>query len=191
MNTLTRYLGAALRMLLVMTVILGVAYPLTVWAIGQVAFHDKANGSMLERDGSLVGSSLIGQTFEGPEWFQSRASAADYDAMASGASNLAPTSDKLLGQVEKRRATVAAENAVDPGDVPPDALTASGSGLDPYISPAYAQLQVERVADARGLDSASISALVEENTQGRTLGFLGEARVNVLELNLALEQMSD
>ena len=115
MNTLTRYLGAALRMLLVMTVILGVAYPLAVWAIGQVAFHDKANGSMLERDGSLVGSSLIGQTFEGPDSFQSRASAAHYDAMASGASNLAPTSDKLLAQVEKRRATVAAENTVDPG----------------------------------------------------------------------------
>ena len=190
MTTMARYLVASLRMLLVMTIIIGIAYPLTVWAIGQVAFHDKANGSMLEKDGSVVGSSLIGQAFDGPEWFQGRPSADDYDAMASGASNLAPTSDKLLSQVEKRRATVSTDNTVDPGDVPPDAVTASGSGLDPHISPEYAQLQVARVADARGLDPTDLSRLVQQHTQGRTLGFLGEPRVNVLELNLALEQMS-
>lgn len=190
MKTMLRYLGASVRVLLVMTVILGVAYPLTVWAVGQVAFHNKANGSMLEKDGSVVGSSLIGQMFEGPEWFHSRPSAADYDAMASGASNLAPSSDKLLAQVDKRRVKVSIENNVEPGDVPPDAVTASGSGLDPFISPEYARLQVSRVADTRGLDPAAVSTLVEEHTQGRTLGFLGEARVNVLELNLAVEQMS-
>jgi K+-transporting ATPase ATPase C chain len=191
MKTSVRYLGASLRLLLVMTVILGVAYPLTVWGIGQLAFNDSANGSMVELNGSPVGSSLIGQDFAGPEWFQGRPSAGDYDALASGASNLAATSGQLLSQVEQRRANASGDNSVEPSDVPPDALTASGSGLDPHISPQYAHLQVARVADARGMNPADVTALVDEYTQDRSLGFLGEPRVNVLELNLALEQLSD
>ncbi len=191
MKTSLRYVGASLRMLAVMTVIVGVAYPLTVWAIGQLAFNDSANGSMLEMDGSPVGSSLIGQDFVGAEWFQGRPSAGDYDALASGASNLAATSGQLLSQVEQRRANASGDNSVEPSEVPPDALTASGSGLDPHISPEYAHQQVARVADARDMDPADVTALVDEYTQGRVLGFLGEPRVNVLELNLALEQASD
>ena len=191
MKTSLRYVGASLRMLAVMTVMVGVAYPLMVWAVGQLAFNDSANGSMLEVDGSPVGSSLIGQEFVGAEWFHGRPSAGDYDALASGASNLSATSGQLLSQVEQRRANASGDNSVEPSEVPPDALTASGSGLDPHISPAYAHQQVARVADARDMNPADVTALVDEYTQGRTLGFLGEPRVNVLELNLALEQASD
>jgi K+-transporting ATPase ATPase C chain len=191
MTTVSRYLGASIRMLVVLTVVLGLAYPLAVWGIGQVAFRDGANGSLLERDGTVVGSSLIGQSFEGPEWFQARPSASGYDAMASGASNLAPTSDKLLAQVERRKAALFEDDGVGVGALPPDALTASGSGLDPHISPEYAQLQVDRVAQSRGLDRSAVANLVDEYTTGRTLGFLGEPRVNVVELNLALEQLGD
>jgi potassium-transporting ATPase KdpC subunit len=191
MNKGLRYLVASLRALLVLTLLLGVIYPLSVLAIGQLAFHDQANGSMVVVDGRTVGSRLIGQSFSGDEWFHPRPSAAGdgYDALASGASNLGPTSDELLGLVESRRADVAEQNDVDPSTVPPDALTASGSGLDPHISREYAQLQVERVAAARGLDTETVQQLVEEHTSDRALGFLGEPTVNVLELNLALNEL--
>jgi len=185
-----RYFNAGARMLLVWTVVLGLAYPVAVWAIGQVAFNEQANGSMLELDGQEVGSSLIGQSFDGPEWFHGRPSTSDYDPLATGASNLAADSRQLLRQVEKRRAAVAAEDGVDPGDVPPDALTASGSAVDPHISSEYARLQVARVAAERGLEEAQVASLVDDHNQGRALGFLGAPRVNVLELNLALEQLS-
>ncbi|RJK97573.1 potassium-transporting ATPase subunit KdpC [Vallicoccus soli] len=183
---------AGLRVLLLLTVLLGVAYPLAVTAVAQVAFPRQAHGSMIELDGRTVGSSLVGQAFEGPEWFHGRPSAAGdgYDALASGASNLGPENPDLLAAVEERRAAVAAQDGVDPDDVPPDALTASASGLDPHVSPEYARQQADRVASARGLDPAEVRGLVEEHVQGRTLGVLGAPRVNVLELNVALERRS-
>lgn len=180
---------AGLRVLLALTVLLGLAYPLVVTGLSQVLFSDQANGSLIERDGETVGSSLIGQSFEGPEWFHPRPSNAGdgYDPLASGGSNLGPEDEGLLASVEERRAAVADEDGVDPADVAPDALTASGSGLDPHISPTYADQQVARVARERGLDVAEVRGLVRDHTEGRILGVLGGERVNVLELNLALD----
>jgi K+-transporting ATPase ATPase C chain len=195
MSTLTPTLRAGwagLRMMLVMTALLGLAYPLVLTGVAQVAVPERADGSLLHRDGSVVGSSLIGQSFAGhPEYFQSRPSAAGegYDPLASSASNLGPTSPELVAAVEERRAAAAALDGTDPADVAPDALTASGSGLDPDISPAYAAQQVARVAAARHLDTGTVRRLVAQHTSGRTLGFLGEPRVNVLMLNLALDRV--
>jgi K+-transporting ATPase ATPase C chain len=177
---------AGLAVLLAFTVVFGLGYPLLMTGVGQLAFHDQANGSMVRADGRDVGSSLIGQEFTGAEWFHSRPSAAAYDGLASGGTNLGPNSPVLLEAVRKARVHVATENGVDPSRVPPDAVTSSGSGLDPDISPAYAALQVARVARARDLSAAEVQRLVDEHTQGRTLGFLGEPRVDVLEVNLAL-----
>lgn len=184
---------AGLRVLLAFTVVLGLGYPLVVTGISQLLFNDQANGSMIERDGEVVGSSLIGQTFDGPEWFHSRPSAAGdgYDPLASAGSNLGPESEDLLAAVEERRAAVADEDGVDPADVPPDALTASGSGLDPHISPEYAYQQVDRVADERGLEADEVRGLVNDHLEDRILGFLGGERVNVLELNLAVDALSE
>ncbi len=180
---------AGVRVLVAFTVVLGLAYPLLVTGISQLLFNDQANGSLIERDGEVVGSSLIGQTFEGREWFHSRPSAAGegYDPLATAGSNLGPESEVLLALVEERRAAVAEEDGVDPADVPADALTASGGGLDPHISPEYAYQQVDRVADERGLNPAEVRGLVDDHVQGRILGFLGGERVNVLELNLAVD----
>ena len=203
---MTRSLGqypAAVRMLLALTVLLGLAYPLTVTGIAQVAFGQQANGSPVRFDGRQVGSALLGQSFADqrgdplPQWFQTRPSAAGvtednpagYDPTASGASNLGPSNPDLVQLIEQRRDRVADFNGVRPEQVPPDAVTASGSGLDPQISPAYARLQVPRVANARGLDPAAVRRLVEQYTDGRVLGFLGEPRVNVLRLNLALARL--
>jgi K+-transporting ATPase ATPase C chain len=188
----------ALRFLLAMTVIVGIAYPLLILGIGQLATKGAANGSLVtDNTGTVVGSKLIGQRFDGPQinsaqWFAGRPSAAGdgYDAMSSGGSNLAADSPDLLDLVNQRRAQIAAEDGVDPADVPPDAVTASGSGLDPDISPAYAEIQVNRVAAARGLSAEQVRDLVQAHTQGRALGFIGEERVNVLELNLALQQLA-
>ncbi len=183
----------ALRFLLAMTVVVGIAYPLVVLGIGQLAAPSAANGSLVtDSSGAVAGSTLIGQQFDGPAWFAGRPSAAGdgYDAMSSGGSNLAADSPDLLGLVDQRRAQIAADNGVDPAAVPPDALTASASGLDPDISPAYAELQVNRVAAARGLPAEQVRGLVQSHTDGRSLGFIGEERVNVLELNLALQQLA-
>ena len=188
----------ALRVLLAMIVILGIAYPLVVLGIGQLVSHNAANGSLVtDSSGTVVGSEVIGQQFTDPQgnaaqWFVGRPSAAGdgYDAMSSGGSNLAADSPDLLAQVNERRAAIAKADGVDPADVPPDALTASGSGLDPDISPAYAQLQVNRIATARGLPADQVRELVESHTQARALGFIGEERVNVLDLNVALQQLS-
>ncbi len=141
---------AGLRLLVVMTVLLGVGYPAAVWAAGQ-AFGDRADGSPVRLDGRVVGSRLIGQQFEGDEWFRSRPSANDYDTLASAPSNLGPLSTDLIAAIGERRAEVAAREGVDESAVPPDAVTASASGLDPHISPAYAALQAPRVAAATGL----------------------------------------
>jgi potassium-transporting ATPase KdpC subunit len=185
MNTLRQTL-AGLWLLLVLTVVLGLGYPLLMTGFGQLAFHGQANGSMVELDGKDVGSSLIGQQFKGAQWFQPRPSAGSYDALASGGTNLGPNSPDLLKSVDGARAQIARRDGVSPAAVPPDAVTSSGSGLDPDISPAYADIQVNRVARARGMSVADVQKLVDEHTQGRILGFLGEPRVNVLELNMAL-----
>lgn len=195
---MTRQLLAALRALLVLTVLLGVAYPLAMTGAAQLLVEPRADGQLVERAGQPVGSTLLGQAFTDPDggraltrYFQTRPSAAGdgYDPTASGASNLGPNSQELLALVEQRRAAVAAIERVDPARVPPDALTASGSGLDPHISPSYAALQVPRVARVRGLPVERVRALLAEHTRGRDLGFLGEPRVQVLQLNLALDRL--
>jgi potassium-transporting ATPase KdpC subunit len=196
-SALRRY-WAAIRVVLVLTVILGLLYPLAVTAVGQLVFKHQSNGSLVSSNGQVVGSSLIGQNFTDakgnplPQWFQPRASAAGdgYDPTSTSASNLGPNNPDLLKLVQERRTAAATLDGVDPSSVPPDAVTASGSGLDPDISPAYAYEQVDRVAKARGLDPAQVKALVDANVHGRDLGFLGEPTVNVLELNLALQNLS-
>ncbi len=186
----------AFRMLLVLTVVTGIAYPLATTAFGQLVLAHQANGSLVHMGGQAVGSSLLGQSFTDangnplPQWFQSRPSAGGYDPLNSGATNLGPSNPVLVKAIEQRRATIAAFDGVDPASVPPDALTASGSGLDPDISPAYAYEQVNRVARSRHLDPAAVEALVRHHVQGRTLGFLGEPRVNVVDLNIALARLA-
>lgn len=185
-----RQLKPAVVMLAVFTLIFGLAYPLAVTAVGQVAFHDRANGSLIERDGVVVGSSLIGQSFTAPKYFHSRPSAAGagYDGAASSGSNLGPQSPDLLAAVEERAIAYREANGLATGAmVPVDAVTASASGLDPHISIANARLQAPRVADERGLTVEAVRALVDEHTAGRDLGVLGEPAVNVVTLNLALD----
>ena len=189
-----RQTWAALRMLIVMTAVVGLAYPLAMTGLAQVAFPGRADGSIVEQDGNAVGSSLIGQSFDGnPGYFQSRPSAAGdgYDPMASSASNLGPEHPDLVAAIEERRQAAADLDGTDPDQVAPDALLASGSGLDPHISPAYAEQQVPRIARERDLSEAAVHQLVDENTTGRLLGFLGEPHVNVLLLNLALDEASE
>ncbi|NYG57279.1 K+-transporting ATPase ATPase C chain [Nocardioides daedukensis] len=186
LNDIARQSLAALRILLTFTVILGVAYPVTVWAAGQ-AFGDRADGQPITIDGQVVGSRLLGQNFHGEEWFHSRPSANDYDTLASAPSNLGPSNTDLLALIKERRTSIAQTESVEEDQVPPDAVTASGSGLDPHISPEYAAIQAPRVAEANSLDLDRIEQLIDENTDGRTLGFLGEPGVNVLELNLAVQ----
>ncbi|HEY3014621.1 MAG TPA: potassium-transporting ATPase subunit KdpC [Nocardioides sp.] len=184
-----RQLSPAVRIMVVLTVLVGLAYPLAVTGFAQVVFPGRADGSLVSRDGKVVGSALIGQSFEGhPEYFQSRPSAGNYDPLASGASNLGPENPDLVSAIEDRRAAAAKLDGTAPADVAPDALLASGSGLDPDISPEYAAQQVARVARVRGLDPAQVRELVASYTSGRSLGFLGEPHVNVLELNLALDR---
>lgn len=217
MRTLPAQLLAAARILLVLSVLLGIVYPLAVLGVGRVAFDGNADGSRVSSGGRIVGSDLIGQSFTDPStgeplpaFFQSRPSNAGdgYDPLGpSGAGNRGPedTEDtppdpavagdegrtSLLTDVLTRGDSVRTAEGLAPGSpVPPDAVTASGSGLDPHISPEYARLQVARVARERGLDVEQVGALVEDRVQGRVLGFLGEPRVNVLELNLALEELT-
>ena len=188
-----RQLLPALRLLAVLTVVLGVLYPLAITGVGQALFSHQADGSIVTVDGEAVGSSLVGQVFTGDEYFESRPSAAGdgYDATASAASNLGPNNPDLLATVEERAGAYRERNGLTAdAEVPVDAVTASGSGLDPHISVANARLQAERVAEARGLPVDDVLALVDEHTDGRTLGFLGEAGVNVVELNLALDRAS-
>jgi potassium-transporting ATPase KdpC subunit len=176
------------------TVLVGLAYPLLVFGIGQAAFGHRADGSLVRgADGRVVGSSLIGQAMDAPGYFWGRPSAAGdgYDARASGASNLGPTSRALADAVQERiDALLAANPGKTVADIPAELVTASGSGLDPDISPAAARFQVDRVAAARRLDPERVRELVRDHTQGRALGFLGEPRVNVLELDLALDAVA-
>jgi K+-transporting ATPase ATPase C chain len=178
---------------LAFTVLVGLLYPLAITGIAQVAFPSKADGSLVKQDGKIVGSSLIGQNFSGPQYFHPRPSSAGdgYDAMSSSASNLGPSNPELLQEVRKRLRLYRAENGLPPSqEVPADAVTGSGSGLDPMISPENARLQAQRVADARGMTLDEVMALVRAKTTGRSLGFLGEPGVNVLELNLALDEQA-
>ncbi|MFI1356423.1 potassium-transporting ATPase subunit C [Streptomyces sp. NPDC020898] len=209
-----RLLWAGLRALLVLTVVTGVIYPLAVTGVAQALFNDKANGSEITADGEVVGSSLIGQSYNLPlkkgqetpdadlKWFQGRPANglgsnsvnAQYSLLLSGATNLAADSKVLVQQVRDAKAAVVKDNStagykVDASEVPADAVTSSASGLDPDISPEYADIQVHRIAEENGLSVAQVAKLVEDHTDGRTLGFIGEPRVNVLELNIALKDL--
>ncbi|MBD3553741.1 MULTISPECIES: potassium-transporting ATPase subunit C [Streptomyces] len=215
-SSTARVLGAGLRALLVLTLVCGVLYPLAVTGIAQTLFRDRANGSEItDSGGQVVGSSLIGQRYDLPlkkgeetpapdlRWFQPRPSNGlgansvntRYELILSGATNRSGDNEELIGWVKAAKAAVVKDNStathtVRPADVPPDAVTSSGSGLDPHISPAYAELQVHRVAERNGLDVRKVEHLVETHTTDRLLGFLGEPRVNVLELNVALRDLS-
>lgn len=192
-STFVRQLRPAAVALATFTVLLGVAYPLVATGIGQVAFHDKANGSLIEVDGTVVGSKLIGQGFAAPEYLHPRPSAAGsgYDGAASSGSNLGPTNPDYLATVEERAVAYREENglAAD-AEVPADAVTASASGLDPHITMANAQLQAPRVAEARGMTEAQVMDVVRAHVDDRPLGVLGDPGVNVLEVNLALDRAS-
>lgn len=210
-----RSLGAGLRALLVLTLVTGVLYPLAVTGVSQLLLPGRANGSEVRADGRVVGSSLIGQSYNLPlkkgqetaepdlRWFQGRPAAGlgtntentRYALLLSGATNLAADNKVLVQRVADAKAAVVRDNSVPgrpvrPADVPADAVTSSGSGLDPDISPAYARLQIHRVAARNHLPVPDVARLVRDHTEGRTLGFLGEPRVNVLELNIALEELS-
>jgi K+-transporting ATPase ATPase C chain len=185
-----RQLVAGVLVLAVFTVITGLVYPLVMTGIAQVLFKTKADGSLIDVNGKPVGSALLGQDFTAAKYFHARPSAPGYSSGVSGGSNAGPTNKAYLADVAKRVAAYRAENGLSSKTlVPVDAVTASGSGLDPDISVANADLQAPRVARTRGLSTAEVLAVVKEHTQGRTLGFLGEPRVNVLEVNLALDRV--
>ncbi|MFI9059432.1 potassium-transporting ATPase subunit C [Streptomyces anulatus] len=214
-SSTARVLGAGLRALLVLTLVCGVIYPLAVTGVAQALFNDKANGSEIkDKEGQVVGSSLIGQRYDLPlkegeespapdlKWFQPRPSNGlgtnsvntQYTLLLSGATNRSGDNAELIQWVKDAKAAVVKDNStptyqVKPADVPADAVTSSGSGLDPDISPAYAKLQVHRVAEKNGLDVKKVEDLVKDHTTGRLLGFMGEPRVNVLELNTALRDL--
>ena len=208
MSRLPTWIGqhlAAIRALIVLTVITGAIYPLAMLGIGQAVFHNQANGSLVSAGGKVAGSSLICQELTDskgnplPQYFQPRPSTAssstdktDFgcDPVYSGASNLGTNNPDLLKNINDRKAAYAKLNGVSPGQVPPDAVTTSASGLDPYISPQNADLQVNRVAAARHLPASQVLAIVNAHVKDRTLGFLGEPRVNVLQLNIALDQLT-
>ncbi len=176
----------------VLTAVTGLAYPAVMTAVGQAAFHDQANGSLLEQDGKVVGSKLIGQQFDAPQYFWGRLSATSpmpYNATNSGGSNLGPTNPALLDEIKGRIDALKAAGTDMSKPVPVDLVTSSGSGLDPEISPAAAAYQIERVAKARKLAVNDVQALVDRYTSGRQFGILGEPRVNVLQLNLALDEL--
>jgi len=183
----------AVRTTIVLTLLLGIAYPVGVTAIARVLFPWQSAGSLMERDGRVVGSALIGQNFTAPEYFHGRPSAAGagYDAQASSGSNMGPTNRSFIETVRKRvKDEMETDPGTDRGRIPVDLVTASGSGLDPEITPAAAELQVARVAKARGLSQDVVERLVRQNTRGRWLGVLGEPGVNVLLLNLALDDVA-
>ncbi|GAB3919004.1 potassium-transporting ATPase KdpC subunit [Microlunatus endophyticus] len=197
-RSIGRTVGVAVRSMVIITLVLGPLYCLVITGVGQLIFHGNANGSMVENNhGAVVGSTLIGQSFSDSkgnplaQYFQPRPSAAGdgYDGAGSSGSNLGPENPELIKSIAQRRQQVATFNRVSRAQVPPDAVTASGSGLDPDISPAYAKIQEDRVARARQLPISTVQQLVQEHTSGRVLGFLGEPTVNVLELNLALDKL--
>ena len=190
---MTRLFVRSVLAVAVFTLVFGFAFPLVMTGFARVAFSNKSNGSLVERNGAVVGSKLAGQKFTSPRYFHSRPSAVDYNAAGTSFANLGPTNPDLAKAVDREaRAILTLERRYTPsltiGDIPVDAVTTSGSGIDPHISPAYARLQVPRIAAVRGLTQERVRQLVDDNTDGRSLGFLGEPGVNVLELNLALDK---
>jgi K+-transporting ATPase ATPase C chain len=190
-----RTLARSVIAVVVLTLVFGLAYPLVFTGIAQVAFSNRASGSLIERDGTIVGSRLAAQAFTKPEYFHPRpsATAPEYNAAATTFANLGPTNPDLAIAVKERAAAILAlEGPYNPGfeigDIPVDAVTTSASGIDPHISPANAQMQTARVAKERGLSEERVAELIDDNTDGRWLGIFGEAGVNVLELNLALDE---
>jgi len=180
----------AVLMTIATTILLGILYPILVTFLAQALFHDKANGQLINKDGELIGSRIIGQPFVSDKYFHSRPSAAGngYDAANSSGSNLGPTNQKLLDRIKDAVATAQADNPNAP--VPVDLVTTSGSGLDPDISPASALFQIPRIARVRGISQDQVRTLVQNHIQQRQFGILGESRINVLELNLALDEIS-
>jgi K+-transporting ATPase ATPase C chain len=187
-TAMRRHITTAVLYTVTTTVLFGLVYPIVVTGVAQLLFHDKANGQLIYKGGSVIGSRIIGQSFTGSEYFHSRPSAAGtgYDAANSSGSNYAPTNKKLIDRVSADATTLQADNPN--AGIPIDLVTASGSGLDPHISPAGAEFQVARIARERKLSEATVRQLVARHTEGRQLGFLGEPRVNVLELNLDLDR---
>ncbi len=178
----------ALILFVVFTILLGIAYPLTTWLIGNALFRNRAEGNFIMRDGKPVGSRLIGQTFSKPEYFHPRPSAVGYDASTSGGSNLAPSNPVLVDRIKRLVAELEAENAAP---IPQDMITSSASGLDPHIGVAAARWQARRVSRSRGIDEPAMVAIISQFTERPCLGFIGEARVNVLLLNLYLDEFSE
>ncbi len=186
---LSKHIYPAVALTIVLTVLVGVIYPFVITGLSELLFKEKARGSLVEKEGKVIGSRLIGQPFKGPGYFHSRPSAAGsgYDAAASGGTNLGPTSKQLFEeQVKARAKQLQAENPN--AEIPIDLITSSGSGLDPHISPAAAEFQIPRVARERRMSENELRQLMHRHTEGRQFGFLGEARINVLELNLALDE---
>lgn len=183
-----RHITTAILYTIVTTILFGVAYPYAVTGAAQLLFHDKANGQLIHQNGELIGSRIIGQPFSAPGYFHSRPSAAGngYDAANSSGSNYAPTNKKLIDRISGDAAALQPDNPT--AEIPVDLVTASGSGLDPDITPAAAQFQVARIAHERNLSETTVQQLIANHTQGRQFGFLGEPRVNVLELNLDLDR---
>jgi K+-transporting ATPase ATPase C chain len=184
-------LGQGCILLVVITLISGVLYPLGVTAIGYLIWQHKSNGSLIKEDGMFVGSELIAQRFTKPEYFWSRPSASSFNAVPSGATNLGPTSANLAKQIKERRAAISLMNKVSEADIPIDLLTSSGSGLDPHISARAARLQMNRIVLARGLDDkgqATLMKLIDDLLEGRQWGIFGEERINVFSLNLSLDR---
>ncbi len=188
---LLKHIYPAVALTIVLTVLLGIIYPFVMTGVSGLLFKEKAHGSLIEREGKVIGSRLIGQPFKGASYFHSRPSAAGsgYDAAASGATNLGPTSKQLFEEQVKSRAKQLHDEHPD-GKIPVDLITSSGSGLDPHISPAAAEFQIPRVARERRMSEDEVRQLVRKHTEGRQFGILGEPRVNVLELNLALDEAS-
>jgi K+-transporting ATPase ATPase C chain len=192
---MTRALGRSVIAVVVLTLVFGLAYPIVFTGFAQLAFSDKANGSLIERDGKVIGSKLAAQAFTKPEYFHPRpsATAPEYNAAATTFANLGPTNTDLAKAIEERAAAILKlEGPYNPGlrigDIPVDAVTTSASGIDPHISPANADLQAARVAEVRGISKERVDELIDEHTDGRFLGVFGEPGVNVLELNLALDE---
>lgn len=179
-----------LRISLVLLIVCGLGYPMAVTGISNLAMSAKAEGSLIESDGKVIGSKLIGQMFKDPKYFSGRVSSIEYNAAGSGSGNYAPSNEDMVERTKKDiEAFLAANPEVKKEDIPADLLTNSGSGLDPHISPLAAEIQVSRIAEIRGIDEKELLQLIKEKTEGRQLGIFGEPRVNVLELNMALDQM--
>ena len=176
----------SILMILVFTITLGLIYPFAVWGVSQVIFPFQANGSLIEKDGKIIGSELIGQKFSSDKYFHSRLSSSDYDAANSGGTNLGPTSEKLINRIKTDAETMQKESPNK--QIPVDLVTTSSSGLDPHISPAAAEYQIPRVSKARNISEEDLRKLVSEFTEGRDFGIFGEPRINVLKLNLALDK---